>query len=100
MSAEQLTDKTGKLTVRFPVQHEYLNPGATLQGGLQTAMFDVISSWVFVFDPNWPSTGTSRTLTTAYLRPALEGEILLMECEVSLLNEYVIHLTVTACSCW
>lgn len=82
VEAQRLTDSTGKLVVRFPVQNEYLNPGGTLQGGIQTAMYDVISSWVFTFAKGWNSTGTSRTLATAYLRPALSGEILLMDCEV------------------
>lgn len=83
VSAEKLSESTGRLVVRFPVQHEYLNPGGSLQGGFQTAMYDVISSWVFIFHKAWPGTGISRTLTTAYIRPALEGEMLLMDCEVS-----------------
>lgn len=93
VEAQKLSDSTGRIVVRFPVQREYLNPGNTLQGGIQTAMYDVISSWVFVYAKGWPSTGTSRTLTTAYIRPAFENEILLMDCEVSHIIPTSVHLT-------
>lgn len=82
VEATQLTKNTGRLVVRFPVQEIYLNPGGSLQGGLQAALFDVISSWVFAFADNWPGTGISRTINMSYIRPAPAGEVLLMDCEV------------------
>lgn len=81
VSAERTGPKSGRLVVRFPVQTEYLNPNGTLQGGLQTAMYDVFTSWVFLFAPGWTA-HVSSSLNTSYFRPAVPGEYILLENEV------------------
>jgi hypothetical protein len=77
-----------QVTFRFPVQREYLNPGGTLHGAAQSLFFDVCTTWLLgpiARKPDyWCSFGTSRSLNVVYLRPAREGDVLTLECEVSL----------------
>jgi acyl-coenzyme A thioesterase 13 len=76
-----------QVTFRFPVQREYLNPGGTLHGAAQSLFFDVCTTWLLgpiARKPDyWCSFGTSRSLNVVYLRPAREGDVLTLECEVS-----------------
>ena len=78
-----------QVTFRFPVQREYLNPGGTLHGAAQSLFFDVCTTWLLgpiARKPDyWCSFGTSRSLNVVYLRPAREGDVLTLACEVSFL---------------
>jgi acyl-coenzyme A thioesterase 13 len=85
VKAEKTSDSTARATYRFKVLPEYLNPAMGIQGGAVATFFDVATSWtLFVISKPgfWESSGTSRTLNTTYLRPAFEGEVLIMETEV------------------
>lgn len=76
---------TARITYCFPVLAEYLNPAGTLHGGQQAAFYDVATSWLLYLvrrKGSWTSAGTSRSLTVTYLRPAVLGEGVIMECEV------------------
>ena len=87
VSVERTSETTGRIVFRFPVQREYLNPGMTLHGGMSAGMFDTATTWVLdlIRKPGfWMSFGTSRSLNLTFIRPAMEGETLLMDCEVSL----------------
>ena len=85
IAAKKLSASTARATFRFPVQHEYLNPAQGLQGGFQAAFFDVATTWTLdpIRKPGfWYLLGTTRSLNVTFLRPAQEGEVLLMECEI------------------
>ena len=85
LSAERLSETTGRMMFRFPVQREYLNPARTLHGGLSASFFDTATTWVLdiIRKPGfWMNFGTSRSLNLTFLRPAMEGEMLIMETEV------------------
>ncbi|KAF2173101.1 hypothetical protein M409DRAFT_17049 [Zasmidium cellare ATCC 36951] len=86
VSAEQTSPTTGKLVYRFPVQAAYLNPTGSLHGGAIATIFDIGTSWLLFLiarDGFWsPTFGTTRTLNCTYLRPAMEGEWLRLECEI------------------
>lgn len=75
-----------KIAFRFPVQREYLNPGGTLHGAAQTLFFDVCTTFLLgplARPPDfWTTYGISRSLNVVYLRPAREGDILTLDCEV------------------
>ena len=89
IGAERTADNGASLTFRFPVLREHLNPGLTLHGGQQAVFYDICTSWVLylVRRPGfWPNAGTSRSLTVTYLRPAVEGDVLILECEVCLIS--------------
>ena len=82
---EKTSDTTARIVYRFPVGHSYLNPSMTLHGGQQAAIFDIMTSWLFVLvrKPDfWNRFGTSRTLNVTFIRPAVEGEMLRLETEV------------------
>jgi len=86
VSVERTSETTGRIVYRFPVQREYLNPGMTLHGGMSAGMFDTATTWVLdvIRKPGfWMSFGTSRSLNVTFIRPAVEGEMLSMDCEVS-----------------
>jgi hypothetical protein len=94
-----------QVTFRFPVQREYLNPGGTLHGAAQSLFFDVCTTWLLgpiARKPDyWCSFGTSRSLNVVYLRPAREGDVLVLECEVSLCVLFAFFsLFVWELSCW
>lgn len=78
-----------KVSFRFPVQSEYLNPSGTLHGAAQCLFFDVCTT--FCLGPIarapdfWTTFGVTRSLNVNYLRPAKEGEVLVLECEVGAL---------------
>lgn len=92
ISAEHLPGKNlARITYRVPVLKEYLNPSMTLHGGQQAAFYDIGSSWLLylVRRPGfWTNAGTSRSLTVTYLRPAVVGDVVLMECEVCLPSSF------------
>ena len=82
LEAEQTSETTARVVYRFPVLWQYLNPAGGLHGGQSAAMFDTATSWLvsLVRKPGfWMTMGTSRSLNVTFLRPAAEGEMLLME---------------------
>lgn len=84
-----MSDTTARIVYRLPVGHSYLNPAKGLHGGQQAAIFDTFTSWLLALirKPGfWTRLGTSRSLTVTYLRPAMEGEMLLLEAEVGSLE--------------
>ena len=86
VDAERLSETTARITYRFPVMQEYLNPSMTLHGGQQAAFYDIGTSWLLYLvrrEGFWTNAGTSRSLAVTYLRPAVVGDGVLMECEVS-----------------
>lgn len=85
MEATRLSDTSARIIYRFPVKNEYLNPAGGFHGGAAATFLDVGTSFLIslISRPDyWPKGGTSRTLNVTYLRPAREGDILRMECEV------------------
>jgi hypothetical protein len=88
-----------QVTFRFPVQREYLNPGGTLHGAAQSLFFDVCTTWLLgpiARKPDyWCSFGTSRSLNVVYLRPAREGDVLTLECEVSFVPFFILLLSLS-----
>lgn len=85
VSAEKLTETTARTVWRFKVQPEYFNPAGTLHGGAQAAFLDVCTSFtlLLVSKPGfWTTNGSTRTLNVTYLRPALDGDMVRLECEV------------------
>lgn len=85
VDAEKLSDTMCRATFRFPVQPEFLNPMGTLHAGATSAFFECATTWALfpIAKPGfWKSLGICRTISFTYLRPAVVGEVLLMECEV------------------
>ncbi|KXT07134.1 hypothetical protein AC578_2377 [Pseudocercospora eumusae] len=84
VEAEKISDTLSKATFRFPVQPEFLNPMGTLHAGATTAFFECATTWALypIAKPGfWKSLGICRTINFTFMRPAMPGEILLMECE-------------------
>ncbi|EMF16251.1 Thioesterase/thiol ester dehydrase-isomerase [Sphaerulina musiva SO2202] len=84
-SAELLSPTTTKITYRFPVTREYLNPMRTFHGGAIAAMFDVCTTWTLfpIADYGfWSTMGTTRSLVCTYVKPVLEGEVVDVECRI------------------
>lgn len=81
-------------TFAFKVDRFYCNASGNLHGGAQAFMFDMCTSLAAQAIAkqagsgiksdldSWINGGVSRTLSVNYLRPAPEGEDVLMECEV------------------
>lgn len=79
------TPKTMVVTFAFKVDRYYCNASGNMHGGAQAAVFDYLTSVAMqgIGKPDfWINGGVSRTLTVTYLRPAPEGEDLLLECEI------------------
>ena len=58
-----------------------------LHGGLSGGIFDTATTWLLALirrpaEGFWGRFGVSRSLSINYIRPAPEGEMLLMEAEV------------------
>lgn len=71
-------------TWRFPVVHEYLNPGNSLHGAAQTLFYDNTMAYLFVplAKPGfWDTYGFSRTLSVTYLAQVREGDWVRLEVE-------------------
>lgn len=115
VSAEKLSDTMCRATFKFPVQPEFLNPMGTLHAGATSAFFECATTWTLfpIGKPGfWKSLGICRTIGFTYLRPAVAGEVLLMECEVSAdrLTDALTFLRcgmlivccarLTDCACW
>lgn len=93
-SLEILAPTHAIATFAFKVERFYCNASGNLHGGAQAFMFDMCTSLVvqaIARQPgsgiksdldSWMNGGVSRTLSVNYLRPAPEGEDVLMECEV------------------
>lgn len=63
-------------------------PMGTLHTGATSAFFECATTWALypIAKPGfWKSLRICRTIASTYLRPAVQGEVLLMECEVSVL---------------
>ncbi|PIB01893.1 hypothetical protein CB0940_01193 [Cercospora beticola] len=60
------------------------SPKKTIHGGAVTTFFDMTTSLAIIGCnfPAWHSTGASRKLEVTYLKPPVEGELVLFECEV------------------
>ncbi|KAI1110995.1 HotDog domain-containing protein [Nemania sp. NC0429] len=72
-------------TFRFTVQPRHANLLGSMHGGCTSSLFDVCTSLVLVFISRpgfWQRAGVSRTLNVTYLRPALVGTTVDIECEV------------------
>ncbi|KAF2149459.1 hypothetical protein K461DRAFT_246253 [Myriangium duriaei CBS 260.36] len=84
-SAVKDTKNNVRMVLSFVVQHEYLNRAGTLHGAAQTLFFDIgttmLLSPIARAPTFWSSLGISSSLNVTYLRPAMEGESLLMKCE-------------------
>ena len=86
VEAEKTSETTARVLYRFPVQRAYLNPAMTLHGGQMAAIYDIATSWLLALirKPGfWQQFGISSSLSVKYMRPAMEGEVLLLETEVS-----------------
>lgn len=84
-SIELPTPKTAKAVFAFTVDRSLCNASLNLHGGAQATIFDVCTSLAAQAigkEGFWLNAGVSRVLTVNYLRPAPEGEALLLECEV------------------
>jgi len=82
---QDLSENTSLTTFAFKVDRYYCNPSNNLHGGAQSAMYDVCTSIALQSRGRrdfWINGGVSRTLNVTYLRPAPEGEDLLLECEI------------------
>lgn len=98
IEAEKTSPTNARIVYKVPVLREYLNPSMTLHGGQQAAFYDIGTSWLLylVRRPGfWTNAGTSRSLTVTYLRPAVQGDDVMMECEVSPL---IFHFSQRLCS--
>jgi acyl-coenzyme A thioesterase PaaI-like protein len=86
VAAVQHSPTSTQMTFQFRVLPEYLNPGGTLHGAAQSLFFDACT--VMLMGPIarppefWTTYGTSRSLNVVYFRPAYEGDLLTLECEV------------------
>nr|POE85487.1 isoform 2 of acyl-coenzyme a thioesterase 13 [Quercus suber] len=84
-SVEVPSPKTAKAVFAFKVDRSLCNASGNLHGGAQATIFDVCTSLAAQAIGRtgfWLNAGVSRVLTVNYLRPAPEGEDLLLECEV------------------
>ncbi|KAK5129624.1 hypothetical protein LTR08_003023 [Meristemomyces frigidus] len=73
------------VTFAFRVERWYCNASGTLHGGAQATIYDIATSMAMQAIGKrdfWINGGVSRVLTVTYLRPAPEGEELLLECDV------------------
>ena len=73
------------VTFSFRVERWYCNGSGNLHGGAQATIFDIATSIAMQAigkQDFWINGGVSRVLTVTYLRPAPEGEELLLECDV------------------
>lgn len=85
VEAERLSHSSARVVYRFPVQREYLNRDMKLHGGTAAGMYDKATTGLLrlIKKPGfWMHNGVTRSLNLTYLRPAAEGEMLRMECEV------------------
>lgn len=86
IAATQHSPTHTQMTFQFRVLPEYLNPGGTLHGAGQSLFFDACTTLLLVpiaRPPEfWTTWGTSRSLNVVFLRPAYQGDLLTLECEV------------------
>ena len=69
----------------YTVQPDHCNRLGNLHGGCVATIFDFCTTMPIALvgrEGFWRLWGVSRTINTTYLRPAAEGEELLVECEV------------------
>lgn len=86
IAAVQHSPTHTQMTFQFRVQPEYLNPSGSLHGAGQSLFFDACTTMLLgpIARPPefWTTYGTSRSLNVMYFRPAYEGDLLTLECEV------------------
>jgi acyl-coenzyme A thioesterase 13 len=86
ITAVQHSPTHTQMTFQFRVLPEYLNPSGTLHGASQSLFFDACTTMLLgpIARPPefWTTYGTSRSLNVMYFRPAYEGDLLTLECEV------------------
>lgn len=86
VAATQHSPTHTQATFKFPVLREYLNPGGVLHGAAQSLFFDACTTFLLLpiarAPDFWTTYGISRSLNVMYFRPAYEGDVLTMECEV------------------
>ncbi|KAI7179950.1 hypothetical protein KC343_g8648 [Hortaea werneckii] len=84
-SVKSLGPKSTIVTFRCKADPYYSNFSGNLHGGMQSAIFDMLTSIAMQAIGKkdfWVNGGVSRVLNVSYLRPAPEGIELLVECEV------------------
>lgn len=84
-SASLTSATTTTITYRFPVTRHYLNPMRTFHGGAIAAIFDVCTTWTLfpIADYGfWSTMGTTRSLQCTYVKPVLEGDVVVVECRI------------------
>ncbi|KAK4549670.1 hypothetical protein LTR36_004971 [Oleoguttula mirabilis] len=82
---KSLSSTHSLVTFAFTVSRFYCNGSGNLHGGAQATIFDMATSIAMQAiskQEQWINGGVSRVLTVTYLRPAPEGEELLLECDV------------------
>jgi acyl-coenzyme A thioesterase 13 len=85
LPAEGDTTTHPKVVFRYTVQKEHCNALHNLHGGAGATLFDFLTTLALVLinAPGfWWYVGVTRTLNIAYIRPAPEGERVLVEGEV------------------
>ena len=86
ITAVQHSPTHTQMTWQFRVLPEYLNAGDTLNGAAQSLFFDACTTMLLgpIARPPeyWTTFGTSRSFNVVFLRPAFEGDLLTLECEV------------------
>lgn len=93
IAAVQHSPTHTQMTFQFRVSREYLNPSGTLHGASQSLFFDACTTMLLgpIARPSkfWTTYGTSRSLNVMYFRPAHEGDLLTLECEVCIAMDVI-----------
>ena len=84
-----------ELVVRFPVVHDYLNPGGTMQGGIITAAFDNVFGPLCLRASGTPMSAMVN-IDTSYHRPAFEGDELTITARVKAKGKKIINMEAEA----
>lgn len=84
-----------ELVVKFPVVHEYLNPGGSMQGGIITAAFDNVFGPLCLRASGTPMSAMVN-IDTSYHRPAFEGDELTITARVKAKGRKIINMEAEA----
>ena len=91
-----------KASLEVFVDKALANPMGNMHGGAVALLVDMATSiaMAIISEPGWwVFSGVSRTLNVTFLRPAREGETLLLECEVSCRVNFDLFSRSRTCSC-